>query len=131
MLNRSSALAALWSAAFATLVAAQVSPELREAMRARHEAVWRADAATWDRLTADEFTVVVPDGRLMTKAERLTGLRSENPGPIPVEQQEQIHTYGETVVHRFLDGDEWILEVWVRRNGAWRVVAAQVNLAKK
>jgi hypothetical protein len=66
----------------------------------------------------------------MTKAERPAALRSEQPGPVPVVQQERIHTYGETVVHRFLDGDEWILEVWVRRNGAWRVVAAQVNLAK-
>ena len=131
MLNRSTALVALCLAALPTLCAAQVSPELREAMRARHDAVWKADAATWDKLTADEFTVVIPDGQLMTKAERLAALRNEKPDAVPVVQQEQIHTYGETVVHRFLDGTEWILEVWVRRNGTWRVVAAQVNLAQK
>jgi hypothetical protein len=39
---------------------AQIAPELREAMQARLEAVWRKDGATWSRLTADEFTVVVP-----------------------------------------------------------------------
>jgi len=31
---------------------------------------------------------------------------------------------------RFIDGHEWVLEVWVRQNGVWRVVATQVNIAK-
>jgi hypothetical protein len=43
-------------------------------MQARLEAVWKKDAATWSRLTADEFTVVVPEGKLMTKADRLAAL---------------------------------------------------------
>ena len=30
---------------------------------ARVEAVWRTDAATWDRLMANEFTVVVLEGQ--------------------------------------------------------------------
>jgi hypothetical protein len=51
--------------------AAQIAPELREAMQARLEAVWKKDAATWSRLTADEFSVVVPEGQLMTKSDRL------------------------------------------------------------
>jgi hypothetical protein len=51
--------------------AAQIAPELREAMQARLEAVWKKDAATWSRPTADEFTVVVPEGQLMTKSDRL------------------------------------------------------------
>jgi hypothetical protein len=99
-------------------------------MRARLEAVWKKDAMTWSRLTADEFTVVVPEGRLQTKTERLDALKTETPQPVHVVQQEQIHTYGETVLHRFVDDNEWILEVWVRQNGGWRVVAAQVNVAK-
>jgi hypothetical protein len=54
--------------------AAQVTPEIREVMQSRLEAVWTKDAATWSRLTADEFTVVVPEGRLMTKSDRLAAL---------------------------------------------------------
>jgi len=108
----------------------QVPSELREAMRARHEAVCKLDAATWDRLTADEFTVVVPEGRLQNKRERIAALKTEKARPVPAVQQERIQLYGDTVLHRFIDGDEWILEVWVRQAGAWRVVAAQVNLAK-
>src|SRR2546428_13888022 len=54
-----------------TAMAAQVPADLREAMRARDEAVAKADSATWDRLTTDDFTVVLADGTLLTKSERL------------------------------------------------------------
>ena len=50
-------------------------------MQARLEAVWKKDAATWSRLTADEFTVVVPEGQLMTKSDRLAALKTEKPQP--------------------------------------------------
>ena len=105
----------------------RIPAELREAMRARHEAVCRIDAVTWDRLTANEFTVVVPEGKLLTKAQRLASLKTEQSRPVPAIQQEHIQRYGDTVVRRFMDDNEWILEVWVRQQDAWRVVAAQVN----
>jgi cell division septal protein FtsQ len=130
MLKRTTVLAILSLAALPVLSQAQAPPELREAMRARLEAVWKKDAAAWDRLTADEFTVIVPEGRLMSKAERLAVLKAEKPEPPHVIEREQIRVYGETAVRRFVDGSEWVLEVWVRKNGAWRVVAAQVNVAK-
>ena len=85
---------------------------------------------TWSRVTADEFTVVVPEGRLQTKADRLGGLKTEKPQPVDAVEHEQIQMYGDTNLHRFVDEDEWILEVWVRENSAWRIVAAQVNGAK-
>jgi hypothetical protein len=58
--------------------AAQVTPEIREVMQSRLEAVWTKDAPTWSRLTADEFTVVVPEGQLMTKSDRLAALKAES-----------------------------------------------------
>ena len=69
-------------------IAAQVPADLREAMRARDEAVVKADAATWDRLTADDFTVVLADGTLLTKAERLAQFKTQqamSPAPAQVE----------------------------------------------
>ncbi len=99
-------------------------------MQQRLEAVWTKDTATWTRLTADEFTVVVPEGALQTKAERVAAMKLERPEPVHAVEREQIQVYGETVLHRFVDGSEWILEVWVRQDGTWRVVAAQVNFAK-
>jgi hypothetical protein len=47
--------------------ASDVPPDLREAMQARLNAVWSKDATAWSRLTADEFTVVLPDGTLINK----------------------------------------------------------------
>ena len=111
--------------------AAQIAPELREAMQARLEAIWKKDAATWSRLTADEFTVVVPEGQRMTKSDRLAALKTEKAQPVHTVEREQIQAYGDAVVRRFVDGNEWVLEVWVRQSGSWRVVAAQVNFAKQ
>jgi hypothetical protein len=108
----------------------QIPAELREAVKARLEAVWKKDASTWDRLTADEFTIVVPEGTMQSKAERISALKAEKPQAVHSLQREKFQRYGETVVHRFVDVDEWVLEVWVRQDGVWRVVAAQVNLAR-
>ena len=111
--------------------AAQVPPDLRQAMQARLEAVWKKDTAAWSRLTADEFTVVVPEGWLQTKVDRLAALTREPPQSPHAIQREQIQVYKDTAVRRFIDGNEWVLEVWVRQDGVWRVVAAQVNFAKE
>ena len=105
-------------------------PELQRAMRERIEAVWKKDAETWARLTADEFTLVVPEGTLMNKQERLVALKNEKPEPSHDLRNEQLHMYGDNAVHRFTDGSEWVLEVWHREGGAWRVVAAQVNFVQ-
>jgi hypothetical protein len=96
-------------------------------MQDRLEAVWTKDAATWARLTSDEFTLVVPEGTLMTKEQRLAALKTEKPEPNHALRNEQTHMYGDTAVHRFVDGSEWVLEVWHLEAGGWRVVAAQVN----
>jgi predicted signal transduction protein with EAL and GGDEF domain len=108
----------------------QIPQDLRTAMQLRLDAVWKKDGATWSRLTADEFTVVVPEGRLQTKADRLAALKREKPEPPHEIRQEQVRVYGDTAVRRFVDGSEWVLEVWVRQNAAWHVVAAQVNFVK-
>ena len=114
-----------------SVVAAQVPQDLREAMQARVTAVWKKDTTTWSRLTADEFTVVVPEGQLQTKADRLAALAAEPPEAPHALARERIHIYQDAAVRRFIDGSEWVLEVWARQKGAWRVVASQVNLAKK
>ena len=69
-------------------------------MRARLEAVWKKDAVTWARLTADEFTIVVPEGRLMNKAERLAALKGEKAEPVHASMSK----YGlrQTVLHASL-----------------------------
>ena len=112
-------------------IAAQVPAELQEAMQARDQAVAKVDAATWDRLTADDFTVVGQDGILMTKAERLAQFKTQSPTTAMPHLQEQIKHYSDVFVRRFRRGDLWILDVWVKDAGGWRVAAVQVSTAKK
>jgi hypothetical protein len=110
---------------------AQVPTELQESMRARGQAVGQADAATWDRLTADDFTVVLADGTMLTKPHRLAQLKTQKPVRRSPPQQEQIKHYGETYVRRFLGDNGWVLEVWTKDAGKWRVAAVQVTPAAK
>lgn len=111
--------------------AAQVPAELLEAMRARDEAIAKADTATWDRLTTADFTDVRTDGTLMTKAERLALLKTQNPTtPVPREQV-QIKHYGDVFVRRSRTPDAWVLDIWVKDAGVWRVAAVQLTTAKK
>ena len=114
-----------------SLCAAEAPQELREAIQARLTAVWQKDAAAWGRLTTDEFTMVGPEGELMNKAKRLVALKKEKPEPVHEVKHEQLRVYGSTAVHRFIDGSECVLEVWVHEHGKWRVTAAQVNLVKR
>lgn len=100
-------------------------------MSARDQSITKADAATWDRLTTEDFTVVTPDGRLITKAERLAELKTEKPRPPAQLQQVQIKRYGDAFVRRFRVGDIWVLDVWAKDQKGWRVAAVQVTTAMK
>lgn len=122
--------------ALATLISnpafAQVPAELQEAMRQRSQAVAKADAATWDGLTADDFTVVLPNGTMLTKEQRLAQLKKEKPRRQAALQQEQVKHYAETYVRRFLGDRGWVLEVWTKDEaGKWRVSAVQVTAGAK
>ena len=61
----------------------QVPQDLRAAIQARLEAVWKKDGAAWSRLTADEFTVVVPEGTLR---EAVVSIRSAQFAPVLFKQ---------------------------------------------
>jgi hypothetical protein len=124
-------LALVLSCLIPSLASAQAPPELKEAMRLRSQAVAQADAATWDRLTADDFTVVLQDGTMLTKAQRLAQFKTQAPSRRSPPQQEQIKHYGETYVRRFLGDNGWVLELWTKDSGKWRVAAVQVTPAAK
>ena len=108
-----------------------VPKELEQAMQTRLEAVWTKDTAKWSRLTSEDFTIVVPEGMLLNKKQRIAQMKNESPEPIHKIDQQQVITSAEMVVRRFIDGTEWVLEVWSKKGGAWKVAAAQVNFVKK
>ena len=109
----------------------RIPKELEQAMQTRLESVWKKDTATWSRLTSEDFTIVVPEGMLLTKNERIAQMKNENPEPLHKIGQQRIFISDQMVVRRFIDGTEWVLEVWSKKGGAWKVAAAQVNYVKK
>ena len=50
--------------------------------------------------------------------------------PVPREQV-QIKHYDDVYVRRSRTVDAWVLDIWVKDAGVWRVVAAQLTTAKK
>jgi hypothetical protein len=121
----------VFSGLLASLAAAQASAELQQAIRDRSQAVIKADSATWDRLTADDFTVVLPNGTFLTRAERLAQFKTQPPMARTPPRREQLKHYGETYIRRFLSDPGWVIEVWAKESGKWQVVAVQVTPAAK
>jgi hypothetical protein len=119
------------SCSIAFIAEAQVPADLQTAMKSRDEAVARGDAATWDRLTSDDFTVVTRDGVLMNKAERLAQFKTDTGSGGGSQTQVQIKRYGDAFVRRFRIRDIWVTDVWARDRQGWRVSAVQVTGAKK
>ena len=110
---------------------AQLPADLREAMQARDQAAAAKDAATWDRLTREDFAVVLGDGVLRTKTERLAHLRSQKPTAWVPPQDERVTYLGNVAIQRFRSGEVWAILVWVRDEKGWRVVAAQDTVIPK
>jgi hypothetical protein len=111
-------------------VDAQVPEDLRAAMEARDRAFYSVDPTAWERYTASTFTTVQQDGSFMTRAERLVNLRTQTPRPYVPRSREQNERRGEVVIARFFSGGLWVLEVWTREAGSWKVLTSQVTTAK-
>lgn len=105
----------------------RVPPDLRRAMDQRIAAVTQADVATWDRLTADNFVLILPDGTTRTKAERLVALRAAQPGPAAIVTNERVQMLGNTAVQRYRLPTTWVLAIWTMNRGTWRVTLAQAS----
>jgi len=106
-----------------------VPPDLQQAMKQRAEALSKADATTWARLTADNFVVVNGAGVLQTKAQRVAMIKAGQPnGPTSVEH-ESVQMYGNTAVQRFQSTRDgiWVAFVWAKDKNGWRVTYAQVT----
>jgi hypothetical protein len=100
-------------------------------MRTRDSAIANVDPATWDRLTADGFTVVQADGSMMTKAERLAQFKGQQASAPAPQEHLQINHYQDVYVRRFLSHGWWVMDVWIKDARGWSVVAVQVTTAKE
>lgn len=112
---------------------ARVEQELRELVRRWDEATVKGDAATLDRLLADEFAFVGGP----QKAEYLASVKAHTPDSYvasAVSEDVQVQVYGDTAVLTGLDTikgkykgkdyvNKWLyMDVWIKRAGRWQCV---------
>ena len=108
----------------------QLPDDLQAAMKARDEAFYAVDSAQWEKYTAQTFTTVQQNGQFMTRAERIANHRAQTPRPYVPRSRELNEGGRDLVVARFFSGGLWVLEVWVRVSGTWKVQMSQATTAK-
>jgi len=101
-------------------------------------ALIKRDVAAFGKIFADDAVVATPDGTLQTKAQLLADVKS---GDLVIESSSisdmKIKVYGDSAVATYITNDKgkykgqditgryrWT-DVFVRRGGAWQIVAGQ------
>lgn len=118
---------------------------LENRFREYAEALTKRDMATLDRVWAAEYTFINPQGELVTKAQRMQNLKSGatefksiNP------QQEKLQVQGDLAIDigrvtlqgtkysgQESSGEYRYMNVWMKRQGQWQMLANQITLIKK
>jgi ketosteroid isomerase-like protein len=120
--------------------AGSVQEQIKNLEEERNQAVLKGDAATLDRMTSDDYTLVDSRGKFMTKAQILDGFKS---GSIKFESRElsdlNVRVYGNTAVvtgvvtqkssedGKDTSGKSRFIRVYVKQNGRWVSVANQAT----
>ncbi len=106
-------------------------------------AVKRNDAATMDRILADDFTLVTGRGKVYNKTDLLKSARDKDAIYEHQEETEQtVRVWGDTAVitallwvsgkstqdGRAFDYKLWFSDTYVRTSGGWRYVFGQASL---
>lgn len=113
------------------LAAQAIDPEFRKAREARTTAIRTGDQATFDRLTADNFTATGPTGVIENRTQRV-GRATRPIVDSGSPEEEKITAYGDdTVVLTWRQGATRFLEIWVKERGAWKVAAVQLTPIQK
>lgn len=105
-------------------------------------AVKKNDAATMDRILADDFVLVTGSGKTHTKADLLADARSGNP---PYEHNDElektVRVWGDTAIvtvklwEKGIDGGKpfdhtfWFSDIYVRTAAGWKYVFGQSSLS--
>jgi ketosteroid isomerase-like protein len=132
-------LAVLVSVAQAADSHADDSAYIRQAESDWAESVVTRDAGALERIVADDFVGISPNGSRYTKADEIKSYKSEpNSYVFNHLNHVDIRFYGDTAVAqgdegwKKKDGSEgryvWT-DTWLRRNGKWQVIAAEDLIA--
>jgi len=114
--------------------------EVRQVHRSRLQALVSADLNRLDKILADDLIYISPIGKVQTKAEIVSDLKSGALRVSSIEQGEPgVRVYGDAAVVVYLttskfsdNGKEYNNEiratsVYVRRDGRWQLVSQQLT----
>lgn len=125
--------------------------EIRKTEREWLNSYLTRDAAVMDRIEADEFRIVYPDGSILTKAQELENLKKAAAPQADLKletEDEKVRIYGAAAVvtgnfiqkGRYKAGPkngqefrivERYLDIYVKRDGRWQVIASQLTSAQQ
>lgn len=126
----------------ATLTAqGNAAQEVLKVENAAQDAARKQDIAAWERTVTDDAMIVLPDGKVQTRAERAADIKNGvNAGPAsggtPTGQQKnyKARVYGDTVITTWDGGPQpntpkgvRRMRVWVKRNGSWQMAHSQLT----
>jgi ketosteroid isomerase-like protein len=117
---------------------ASVEEQIKKMERDRAAAVVKADIATLEGLTSDDYILINANGQLSNKAETMNNIKT---GVIKLTSNEvsdmKVRVYGDTAIvtgkstakgsigGRELKGPVMFTRVYVKKNGKWQSVAFQ------
>jgi len=118
---------------------------LLEQTRAYTKALTNKDVAALDKIWAADYTFVNPRGELVDKAGRLANIRSKATEFQAIQsQRERLHTHGNIAVDigrvmlhgtkysgRESSGEYRYMNVWVKLENRWQLLANQITLIKR
>lgn len=126
------------------LTAQSATPEsvITRQVQAYFAAMGKGDVATIELALAPDYVVIGGDGKIETRAERLAWLRRNTASLVSITPtQLRVRTYGNSAVATGMvtipaDAtgpaiEERFTQVWIQRDGAWRMVSGQITIVRK
>jgi hypothetical protein len=105
---------------------AVIDKDLEKAISARQRAVDTGDSAAWAKLTSDDFVSVIDNGRIRTKAERMSEMtmRNAQAASTAVDSVRMTSTDSAVIVQHDGKDEQRVMMVWVKSADSWKCVAA-------
>jgi hypothetical protein len=116
-----------------------LDPAFLKIQAERTAAMHTGDIEVYARYTTESFWVVMPDGSVQTKKDRIAAMAAVKNAPESSRElsgappkEEKANAYGDTVVVNWIEAirgkDARFSETWVKDGGTWKVAAAHVSM---